>query len=237
MTRLALIHTVGTLAPVFGALADELIPDVERVEVVDEGLLSETIAAGHIPDATAQRLEDHVDRAVADGADLVLVTCSSVGPAVEAIYDRRGFPLLRVDEALADRAHALGSRIGVIATLSTTLEPTADLIRRRGAVLGREPGSVTIATHLCEGAFAALKAGDRERHDALVREGLGTLLPQVDVIVLAQASMARVADAIKTAETGGTPILSSPRLGMERVAARLRRIADSPASGRATDGD
>jgi Asp/Glu/hydantoin racemase len=235
MTRLALIHTVGTLAPVFGKLADELIPAVERMEIVDEALLSETIAAGGIPDATAERLEGHVDRAIAGGADLVLVTCSSVGPAVEAIYDRRGLPLLRVDEALADRAHELGSRIGVIATLSTTLEPTADLIRRRGALLGRDEDAFTIITHLCEGAFAALKAGDLDRHDGLVREGLRTLLPQVDVMVLAQASMARVADALDPAETGGTPILSSPRLGMERVAARLGRLTHS-ASG-ATDAD
>ena len=236
MTRLAMIHTVGTLAPVFGKLADELIPDVERVDVVDEALLSETIAAGRIPDATAERLEGHIDRAVADGADLVLVTCSSVGPAVEAIYDRRGFPLLRVDEALADRAHALGTRIGVIATLPTTLEPTADLIRRRGALLGRDEGSSGIITHVCEGAFAALKAGDLERHDALVREGLRVLLPQVDVVVLAQASMARVADALDAEETGGTPILSSPRLGMERVAARLRRRADATGASGSTDG-
>jgi hypothetical protein len=51
------------------------------------------------------------------------------------------------------------------------------------------------------------------------------------VIVLAQASMARVADALDPTETGGTPILSSPRLGMERVAARLRAMSGT------TDGD
>lgn len=220
--RLALIHTVGTLVPVFGALADELIPGVERVDVVDEDLLGETIAAGRIPEATAERLERHVERAVDDGADLVLVTCSSVGPAVEAIHDRRGVPLLRVDEALADRAHELGSRIGVIATLSTTLEPTADLIRRRGELAGRAAGEVQVMTHLVEGAFAELKAGNLDRHDELVRAGLRGLLPQVDVVVLAQASMARVADTLSETETGGVPILSSPRLGMERVAARLR---------------
>jgi hypothetical protein len=48
--------------------------------------------------------------------------------------------------------------------------------------------------------------------------------------------MARVADALDPAETGGTPILSSPRLGMERVAARLRRMTGSATAAGATDG-
>jgi Asp/Glu/hydantoin racemase len=224
--KLALIHTVGSLVPVFADLTRELAPDVEVTNVVDEALLGETIAAGRIPDATAERLERHVDDAFADGADLVMVPCSSVGPAVEAIAERRNVALLRVDEALADRAIELGSRIGVIATLSTTLEPTADLIRRRAAARGHAAGSVEIVTHLCEGAFDALKAGRLDEHDTLVRAGLRELLPRVDVVVLAQASMARVAATLTDADTLGRPILASPRLGVERAISRLVTAAD-----------
>jgi len=39
-------------------------------------------------------------------------------------------------------------------------------------------------------------------------------MPQVEVVVLAQASMARVVDALPAAEKV-VPILSSPRLGVE----------------------
>ncbi len=221
MTKLALIHTVGSLVPVFRDLARELVPQAETVDVVDEALLGETIEAGRIPPATAERLAGHVEQAVREGADLVLVTCSSVGPAVDAIGAQSGHPVLRVDEALADAALRIGSRIGVIATLSTTLEPTADLIRRRAEVLGRAPGSVEIVSRVVDGAFSELKAGRLERHDELVRAGLRELLPQVDVVVLAQASMARVAATLSNDESGGRPILASPRLGMERVAERL----------------
>ena len=222
MTRkLALIHTVGSLVPVFADLARELAPDATTTDVVDEALLGETIAAGRIPESTAARLEGHVRRAVEDGADLVMVTCSSVGPAVEAIAERTCWPLVRVDVALADRAIALGSRIGVIATLATTLEPTADLIRRRALAAGKDDREIQIVSHLCEGAFTALKAGDLDDHDSRVREGLRELIPQVEVVVLAQASMARVALTLDEAETGGRPILASPRLGMERAAGIL----------------
>jgi Asp/Glu/hydantoin racemase len=222
MTRkVTLIHTVGSLAPVFDELVRERIPDAETTDVVDEGLLNETIAAGRIPDAVARRLEGHVDRAVREGADLVMVTCSSMGPAVEAIAARAGVPVLRVDEAMADEALAAGTRIGVIATLATTLQPTADLVRRRAAETGRDPASVEIVPHLVDGAFGELKAGNLERHDELVRAGLRELLPRVDVVVLAQASMARVAARLSPDETTGKPILASPRLAVERVAERL----------------
>ncbi len=222
--RLTLVHTVGSLEPVFADLSRELLPGVETRDVVDEELLEEAIAAGHVPDATAQRLRGHVERAVEDGADLVLVTCSSMGPVVDRLR-AEGLPVLRVDEAMADAALAAGSRIGVIATLATTLEPTAELVRTRARARGGAEGSVEIVTHLVDRAFRALKSGDLERHDALVRDGLRELLPRVDAIVLAQASMARVAAQLSEAETGGTPILASPRLGIERAAELLGTAA------------
>ncbi len=218
--KLALIHTVGSLPKVFADLAAAELPGVDTTDVVDEALLGETIAAGRIPEATALRLADHVESAVRGGADLVLVTCSSMGPAVDALA-ARGLPVLRVDEALADAAIRAGSRIGVAATLSTTLEPTADLVRRRATELGRPPGSVEIVTELIDGAFAALKSGDLERHDELVRAGLRRLLPKVDVVVLAQASMARVAATLAPEDAQGRQVLASPRLGIERAAERL----------------
>jgi Asp/Glu/hydantoin racemase len=220
MTKLALIHTVGSLPPVFAALARESLPGIETTDTVDEALLGETIAAGRIPQATADRLAAHVDAALREGADLVLVTCSSMGPAVDALAGR-GLPVLRVDEALADAAIRAGTRIGVIATLSTTLEPTAALIRRRATVLGREERRIDIMTDVVDGAFAELKAGRLDRHDELVRAGLRRLIPKVDVIVLAQASMARVAATLAPGEAQGRPILASPALGIERAAERL----------------
>ena len=106
----------------------------------------------------------------------------------------------------------------MLATLSSTLRPTAALIERTA----REAGCVVeVRERLCEGAFEALSEGDTERHDRLVREGLRELIGWADVVVLAQASMARVVDTL-TEDERRTPILSSPRLGMERMRDILR---------------
>jgi Asp/Glu/hydantoin racemase len=228
MTRqLALIHTVRSLVPVFGALTRELAPDVITTDVVDEGLLEEAVTAGEVPPTTAERLERHVAAALDAGADAVLVTCSSMGGVVDELRARHGWPLLRVDEAMVDAALAAGSRIGVVATLGSTLRPTADLVGRRARVLGRDGSEFQVLTRLVDGAFAALKAGEIEAHDDAVRGALRELIPQVDAIVLAQASMARVVDTLEPGEIGRTPILASPRLGVERAVELVGRF-DGP---------
>src|SRR5690606_5902524 len=99
-----------------------------------------------------------------------------------------------------------GKRIGVIATLRTTLEPTANLVQRRAALVGKE---IEINARLCEGAFEALMGGDAAKHDELVAKALRQLMQEVDVILLAQASMARVVDTLAD-EDKGVPILASP---------------------------
>ncbi|MCA1569376.1 MAG: aspartate/glutamate racemase family protein [Chloroflexi bacterium] len=211
--RLALVHTVASLVPRFRELSAELVPEVETFDIVDETLLRDATKEGRVSLDTARRLFAHLAAAEAHGADAILVTCSSMGGAVDAARPFSGVPLLRVDQAMAERAVERGSRIGVLATLSSTLRPAAALIERTATEAGRE---VEVRDRLCDGAFEALRAGDTEAHDALVRDGLRELLGWADVIVLAQASMARVAGAMEREETQ-TPILSSPRLGMERV--------------------
>jgi Asp/Glu/hydantoin racemase len=218
---LAFLHTVLSLPPVFAALAEELLPETDRFHIVDESLLNVTRKTGALTAVTRRRVLGYLESAAEAGADLVLVTCSSIGPAVDAARDFVPVPVLRVDEAMTDEAVRLGNRVGVIATLTTTLEPTAALVERRARVTGKD---VEVVSYVCDGAFDALQAGDRDRHDELVREGVRRLAAEVDVIVLAQASMARVVESMSDDERA-VPILSSPRLGVTRAAELLRSMA------------
>jgi len=67
-------------------------------------------------------------------------------------------------------------------------------------------------------AFAALKSGDEERHDALVREQIVALLPACDVVVLAQISIAR---ALTGAPAYAKPVLTSPEVSIRALLSRL----------------
>ena len=188
------VHTVLTLPATFAELAAELVPGAEVFHIADESLLGVTRRTGSLSPATRRRVLGHILSAADAGADAVVVTCSSIGPAVDAAQSFVPVPVLRIDEAMADEAVRLGTRIGVLATLRTTLEPTAELVERRARAAGKE---AEVVARVAEGAFDALSARDRERHDELVRESLRELSRGVDVVVLAQASIARVADTLR----------------------------------------
>lgn len=210
---LGVLHTAVGNVTLFQGLCREILPDVAAFQMLDESLLQNTIAADALTPATTRRVLGHIESAADAGATAVLVTCSSIGAAAELARKVVAVPVIRVDEAMADHAVRIGPRIGVIATLRTTLEPTADLVRRRADLAGVD---ITLTTWLCDGAFAALSRGDTVAHDQAIADGLSQLAGNSDVIILAQASMARVADALPARERP-VPVLSSPRSGVESV--------------------
>ena len=214
---LGLIHTSATLVPVFADLCSKYLPGVKVFNIVDDSLIKNVISRGELTPATARRVTDYVGSAEVAGADFIMVTCSSIGAAVEASAAFSKVPVLRVDQPMADQAVQTGSRIGVIATLPTTLVPTGDLVKRRAAVAGKD---IELISVLCEGAFDALMSGDAATHDAMVASALKDLVNKVDVIVLAQASMARVVATLDDADKK-VPILASPEIAMQYLAATL----------------
>ncbi len=208
---LGLVHTSATLVPVFAELCNKYLPGIKVFNIVDDSLIKNTIACGELTASTSKRVVNYAASAQEAGADFILFTCSSIGPAVETAATLTGVPVLRVDQPMADKAVQIGKKIGVIATLSTTLEPTSDLVKRRAVVAGKE---IELVAVLCEGAFDALMSGDAATHDRKVGEALKQLSTKVDVILLAQASMARVVDTLSE-EDKKVPILASPPIAIE----------------------
>lgn len=217
MTKtLGLIHTSATLVPVFQALTDKYLTGkgLKIFNISDDSLIKNTIERGKLTPDTSRRVIDHIASAQEAGADYILVTCSSIGPAVEMAAQLVDIPVLRVDQPMADKAIQMGHKIGVVATLPTTLEPTSDLVRRRALLAGKE---IQLTSKLCEGAFEVLMGGKPEIHDEKVAAALKELSNEVDVILLAQASMARVVGQLAD-EDKKVPIITSPELAVQYLA-------------------
>ncbi|MGF7149835.1 Asp/Glu/hydantoin racemase [Sphingomonas zeicaulis] len=221
MQTLALVHTSPTLSPLFNELTQRLVPGVRVLHFVDESLIKNTIAAGRLERPTMRRVIQLIGSSFDAGADVALVTCSSIGPAIDIAAQLYDQPVLRVDRPMAEKALSIGSRIGVMATLRTTLKPTADLVRTVAADQGK---AIEIVEHLCEGAFEAVMAGDGVTHDRIVGEALTEAMNGVDAIVLAQASMARVLATLPEGAVAA-PVFSSPELGVTRARDVLAGLA------------
>jgi Asp/Glu/hydantoin racemase len=212
--KLAFIHTVPSLVSLFSELSEEMFHDrVEVFHIADETLLKTVLAQGGLSPFVYRRVAENVVAASEAGAQLVQLTCSSISPCAEVAEKMASIPVLKIDQPMIERALTLGSRIGVAATAPTTLKPTTELVYERARVLGK---AVTVSSALCAGAYQALVSGDLLTHDRIIREYLEGLMANNDVVILAQASMARVAGAIPAAEQAA-PILSSPRLALEHL--------------------
>jgi len=211
---LAIIHTSPTLTPLFTKLCAEYLPDVTVFHMVDESLIKDTIRNGHVRPVTNRRLLGMLGSAQDAGADAILVTCSSIGEGVKIGQGLIDVPVLRVDEAMAEKAVHMGRKIGVMATLRTTLEPTLALLEEKAVAAGVQ---VELVPSLCEGAFEAVLAGDTATHDRILTRALQEDMRGVDVVALAQASMARVVEAMGPGMLP-MPVLSSPELAVKRTA-------------------
>jgi Asp/Glu/hydantoin racemase len=197
--------------------------------MVDESLIRDTIAHQQLRRLTIRRLIGMIESAEAAGATAVMVTCSSIGPAAALAQKLFDIPVFRIDDAMAEKAVAVGRRIGVLATLRTTLDPTLALLADKAAAADR---SVEIAEGLCAKAFDAVLSGDTETHDRIVSDALLEMASKVDVIVLAQASMARVLNNLPPGSVS-IPVLSSPELAILQAKDVLHRRAQTHREGAA----
>lgn len=204
MATVFAVYTGQGLQPIVQELFRTALPGHRLVNLIDDGLIGEVIASNGVTPSIRRRLLRLFEAASASGADVILNTCSSVGEIVPMAEPFIGTPILRIDQPMADMAVQF-ARVGVLATLSTTLEPSMRLIQERAALAGR---SVQVVSGLADGAFQALQAGDAAGHDRILLETAMRLAGEVDALVLAQGSMTRMLAELK--EKAGIPVLASP---------------------------
>ncbi|MGQ9682482.1 MAG: aspartate/glutamate racemase family protein [Anaerolineae bacterium] len=218
------LHTSLALVDLLKGLFQRELPAVRMVNIVDDSLLADVRAAGGLTPSVVRRMVGYALLAQSAGADALFNACSSVGEAADMIRQVIDIPVVKIDEPMAAEAAARGERIAVVATVPTTLDPTIRLIERQAAAAGR---SVSTARHLVEGAFDVLVSGDAARHDRMVTERIEQAAQAADVVVLAQASMARLVPQL--AGRLPVPVLASPESGVRE----LKRVLDqSNASAR-----
>jgi Asp/Glu/hydantoin racemase len=218
MRTVVVVHTGPATVQPIKQQFQQILPDVRVVNIMDDSLLNDVMAAGHVTEAVTGRIFSYMQLGQQMGAAALLNACSSVGEAASAARPAIGIPLIKIDEVMAEQAVAAGPRIGVVATVKTTLEPTVRLIKAKAATAGR---AIEVTEALAEGAFQALLDGKGDLHDDIVKRTIRTLADKVDVIVLAQVSMARLVPSLTDLKV---PVLSSPQSGVEAVRVALEKL-------------
>lgn len=208
--KVALVYTGTTpeLIELVELEVKKLLPqDTEILSYQDPTIIAEVRDVGYVTAPPAARLISMFMKAVGEGADAILNICSSVGEVADAAQNLGkyiGIPIVRIDEEMCRVAVKEGSRIGVMATLSTTLTPTKNTIMRVAREMNKH---VELVDVLVDGGFGL----DQEEFKELMAKYAGEICDKVDVILFAQGSMAYCEEYIH--QKYGKVVLSSPRFG------------------------
>lgn len=212
MKKIAVIHTSFVSMEDLGALFSEIIPEARIVNIVDDSLLPEVIENGGVTPAVTRRICAYAVEAAQMGADLLFNQCSSVGEAFDVAARLVATPVLKIDQAMAERAVDMAGRILVVATVPTTLGPSCRLVEAAAQAKGK---SVRVTPCLVDGAFEALtREKNKGKHNRLVLEAIEAGAPGSDVVVLSQGSMMALLPELSRVNK---PVLTSPRLGVARA--------------------
>lgn len=214
-TRVALIHAVQVAMPPVEAAFQRLWPQVQRSNLLDDGLPGDLQSAGQLTPELHDRIAHLVDYAVSSGAQGVLFTCSAFGDAISAVAAKAAVPVLKPDEAMFQLALNAGRRIGMLASFAPAIPNMERDFRAAAQARGM---SVDIVSVCVPEAMDAARAGDTALHNQL----LAAAAPQLahcDAVMLAQFSTSVALDAVQ--KVLPCPVLSSPDAAVAYLKQRL----------------
>jgi Asp/Glu/hydantoin racemase len=214
MPAIGFLHTAEVHVATFRSLVAEIAPDLTAVAVVDADLLSDARRRG--VDVVRRRLRQRLEELAGTSVEVIVCTCSTLSGEAESLSPVAGVPVIRVDRPMAEAAVADGGRLALVAALTSTLDPTRALLEQEAAAAAVE---VQLVDAPCLAAWDLFERGDVTGYLELLADHVRGLASagEVDVVVLAQASMAPVASMVQSQVD--LPVLSSPRLAVERAAA------------------
>ena len=210
--KIGFVHTGVPIGMLLKKMMSESMPDIPNFHIVDDSLIQDLLQTGEFTPSILKRLSAQILMAKEAGADIIMVTCSSIAPGVDFAKKLVDIPVLKIDEPMAELAVESADTVGVLATAKTTLVPSVDLINQVAEKKGKP---VKVKSKLISEAFDFFLQGDMDSHDRLVKTAGVELARQSDVLVLAQASMSHLAAEIEKAS--GTPTLTSPQIAMDAL--------------------
>ncbi len=143
--------------------------------------------------------------------DMILLACSTFNYAAELARPMIDVPIAQIDRPMMEAAVCQGARVGLLATLATTVPSSERLLRIVAAERKRD---VEITTVLRPEAFEAIQKGDAATHDRILLEEIDKLSDSVDSIVMAQLSMSAL--ELHLGKTR-VPVYNSGDTGFARV--------------------
>ena len=210
---LGIIHAVNLTIRAMQPFVEKFIPEVDVVHLCDDTIQRDNILAGVgvIPKRNYFKFAQYAHNLQEAGADMILLACSTFNYAAELARPLIDIPIMQIDRPMMELAVCQGRRIGLLATLATTVPSSERLLR---IVAAENKKDIEVVTVLREEAFRAIQTGDAGTHNAILIEEIDRLSDKVDCIVMAQLSMSALAPHLSATKV---PVYDSGTTGFGRV--------------------
>ena len=210
---LGIIHAVNLTIRAMQPFLERFIPDIEVVHLCDDTIQRDNIRAGVgvIPKTNYFKFAQYAHNLQEAGADMILLACSTFNYAAELARPMIDIPIMQIDRPMMELAVQQGQRVGLLATLATTVPSSERLLR---IVAAENKKDVEVITVLREEAFRAIQKGDAATHNAILMEEIEKLSGEVDSIAMAQLSMSALAPHLTNTKV---PVYDSGTTGFGRI--------------------
>ena len=183
--RIFLVHPYyPTMAPIDAAFKSGW-PEAQIVNLLDESLYADVPQDGTLSPLLYERVATLLHHCVSSGADGIVFTGTTFGPAIEAVRPHIGVPLLRAEEAMAEQAVGMGEDVLLVCSDKRAMPVIRGSLE---AAAVRQGVTRPISELWVSGAKDALAAGGLEAHDRLIAREVEAANHQ-GVIVIGQISM------------------------------------------------
>jgi len=217
---IGLIHASSLTIPIAKPFIQEIIPEVQVMHLCDDTIQRDNLSAGVgvIPKINYFKFATYAHFLEEAKVDLIVLMCSTFNRAVEFARPMINVPMLQIDRPMMELAVKTGKKIGLLATLPTTVPSSERLLRVVAEEMGKE---IEIKTILSSEAFKELEKGNTERHNEILLEEIDKLSREVDCICMAQISMSVLESRLTNTRV---PVYNSGRTGFTRVREILESI-------------
>lgn len=218
--KLGIIHAALITTRAVQKFIDEIIPEVEVVHWVDDTIQNTNFACepGMIPKKNYAKFVQAALSQQEYGVDLILLACSTFNRAAEHARPMIDTPILQIDRPMMDLAVQDGNRIGLLATVPTTVPASERLLHLAAEEAGK---TIDVKLRLCSEAFQVLKAGNPDKHNDLLLDEIARLSSEVDAIVMAQVSMTALEPRLSHTRV---PVYNSGRTAFNKIRQILESI-------------
>ncbi len=136
--RIALISSTRAVFASMDVAFKAVFPEAETVQILDETLLLLFREDGGLSVRSRRKALQMALSAQDAGVDGILVTCSTLSPAVDELRSFVTVPVVKIDEPMIEAVVQKAESIALVASAETVLKSVGPLAQKRAGQFGRK---------------------------------------------------------------------------------------------------